>query len=39
MPRSNPARQIDGLVWHIGKVAGGIASHEDILWTLEPPDS
>jgi hypothetical protein len=37
MPRSNPARPFDGLGWHIGKVAGGIPSHEDILWTLKPP--
>ncbi len=37
MPRSNPALPFDGLGWHIGKVSGGVTSHEDILWTLKPP--
>ncbi|MGH6640774.1 MAG: metallophosphoesterase family protein, partial [Polaromonas sp.] len=37
MPRSNPAMPFDGLGWHIGKVANGATSHEDILWTLKPP--
>ncbi len=39
MPRSNPAMPFDGLGWHVGKVAGGIPGHEDILWTLKPPTS
>jgi 3',5'-cyclic AMP phosphodiesterase CpdA len=37
MPRSNPALAFDGLGWHSAKVAGGVTSHEDILWTLQPP--
>ena len=39
MPRSNPALAFDGLGWHSAKVAGGTVSHEDILWTLQPPRS
>ena len=37
MPRSNPGMLFDGLGWHVGKVAGGVTGHEDILWTLKPP--
>ena len=38
MPRSNPAMPFDGLGWHHGKVANGdLVTHEDILWTLNPP--
>jgi 3',5'-cyclic-AMP phosphodiesterase len=39
MPRSNPGQVYDGLGWHSGKVTGGVTSHKDILWTLQPPDA
>src|SRR5258708_33559880 len=39
MPRSNPAMVFDGLGWHVGRVAGAEVTHEDILWSLQPPTS
>ncbi|MHB8483968.1 MAG: metallophosphoesterase [Nitrospiria bacterium] len=38
MPRSNPAKLFDGLGWSRNTSRDGDLFHQDVLWTLTPPD-